>query len=218
MVDALVSGTSGESRGGSSPLLGTSHFSAVLILCAIPAAPHPITARAKMTDAHREASLAELGRPHLLGSSCMAYHVLEDGRLGRPSGNVHLGGTHAEDARHFRYSRHWWWPGSALPRQCRPSRPSMTFFITSVGKGNGADLGGLDGADAHCLALAKAAGSTQHQLARLPEHDRAGRRRRCQRARPHRQGPVAERQGHGGGQERGRPALGLQTTSPSRRR
>jgi len=36
---------------------------------------------------------------------------------------------------------------------------SMTFFVTSVGKGNGADLGGLEGADAHCLALAKAAGS-----------------------------------------------------------
>ena len=37
----------------------------------------------------------------------------------------------------------------------------MTFFVTSVGKGNGADLGGLEGADAHCLALAKAAGSTR---------------------------------------------------------
>jgi hypothetical protein len=36
----------------------------------------------------------------------------------------------------------------------------MTFFISSTGKGNGADLGGLDGADAHCQALAKAAGST----------------------------------------------------------
>src|SRR5689334_2799094 len=35
----------------------------------------------------------------------------------------------------------------------------MTFFVTSVGKGNGADLGGLDGADAHCVALAKAAGA-----------------------------------------------------------
>ena len=35
----------------------------------------------------------------------------------------------------------------------------MTFFVTSVGKGNGADLGGLEGADAHCRALAKAAGS-----------------------------------------------------------
>jgi hypothetical protein len=30
---------------------------------------------------------------------------------------------------------------------------SMTFFVTSVGKGNGADLGGLEGADAHCAAL-----------------------------------------------------------------
>jgi len=38
---------------------------------------------------------------------------------------------------------------------------SMTFFVTSVGKGNGADLGGLEGADAHCAALVRAAGSTQ---------------------------------------------------------
>ncbi len=37
----------------------------------------------------------------------------------------------------------------------------MTFFVTSVGKGKGADLGGLEGADAHCLALAKAVGSKQ---------------------------------------------------------
>lgn len=35
----------------------------------------------------------------------------------------------------------------------------MTFFVTSVGKGKGADLGGLEGADAHCQALAEAAGS-----------------------------------------------------------
>ena len=35
----------------------------------------------------------------------------------------------------------------------------MTFFVTSVGKGNGADYGGLEGADAHCQSLAKAAGS-----------------------------------------------------------
>jgi hypothetical protein len=36
---------------------------------------------------------------------------------------------------------------------------AMTFFVTSVGEGNGADLGGLAGADAHCQALARAAGS-----------------------------------------------------------
>ena len=36
---------------------------------------------------------------------------------------------------------------------------SMTFFITSVGPGKGADLGGLNGADAHCQQLAQAAGA-----------------------------------------------------------
>ncbi len=36
----------------------------------------------------------------------------------------------------------------------------MSFFITSVNPGQGADLGGLEGADAHCASLAKAAGST----------------------------------------------------------
>jgi hypothetical protein len=37
---------------------------------------------------------------------------------------------------------------------------TMSFFITSVGPGDGANLGGLDGADVHCQALAEAAGST----------------------------------------------------------
>ena len=37
---------------------------------------------------------------------------------------------------------------------------SMGFFITSVGIGNGANLGGVEGADAHCAKLAAAAGST----------------------------------------------------------
>jgi hypothetical protein len=35
----------------------------------------------------------------------------------------------------------------------------MTFFITSVGSGKGADLGGLAGADKHCQALAQAVGA-----------------------------------------------------------
>ncbi len=35
----------------------------------------------------------------------------------------------------------------------------MGFFVTSVGVGNGGDLGGLEGADAHCQALAEAAGA-----------------------------------------------------------
>ena len=38
--------------------------------------------------------------------------------------------------------------------------PPMSFFITSVGIGDGANLGGLAGADAHCQKLATAAGST----------------------------------------------------------
>jgi hypothetical protein len=41
-----------------------------------------------------------------------------------------------------------------------PPDTSMSFFITSVGLGDGANLGGLAGADAHCQALAEAAGST----------------------------------------------------------
>ena len=41
--------------------------------------------------------------------------------------------------------------------QAQPA--SMTFFVTSVGSGNGADLGGLAGADAHCQELAQAVGA-----------------------------------------------------------
>ena len=37
---------------------------------------------------------------------------------------------------------------------------SMSFFLTSAGSGDGADLGGLAGADAHCSALASSAGVT----------------------------------------------------------
>jgi len=31
-----------------------------------------------------------------------------------------------------------------------PGPKTMSFFVTSVGSGNGADLGGLAGADRHC--------------------------------------------------------------------
>src|SRR6185312_16052841 len=37
--------------------------------------------------------------------------------------------------------------------------PPMSFFITSVGKGDGANLGGLAGADAYCQTLATAVGA-----------------------------------------------------------
>lgn len=36
--------------------------------------------------------------------------------------------------------------------------PEMSFFLTSTGPGHGADLGGLEGADAHCAHLAHAVG------------------------------------------------------------
>jgi len=38
-------------------------------------------------------------------------------------------------------------------------KTNLGFFITSVGSGKGADLGGLEGADKHCQALAQAAGA-----------------------------------------------------------
>ena len=41
-----------------------------------------------------------------------------------------------------------------------PQQP-MSFFVTSEPIGNGGDLGGLAGADAHCQKLATAAGSTK---------------------------------------------------------
>jgi hypothetical protein len=41
------------------------------------------------------------------------------------------------------------------PAQQQP----MSFFVTSVGLGNGANLGGLAGADRHCQTLAAAAGA-----------------------------------------------------------
>ena len=45
--------------------------------------------------------------------------------------------------------------------QGQPKQPPqpMSFFVTSAGVGNGADLGGLAGADAHCQKLAEASGA-----------------------------------------------------------
>jgi hypothetical protein len=52
--------------------------------------------------------------------------------------------------------------GCATPPGGAPMAPAsgpMSFFVTSVGSGKGADLGGLAGADAHCQKLAIAAGA-----------------------------------------------------------
>ncbi len=48
---------------------------------------------------------------------------------------------------------------SIVAQQRNEEPPEMGFFVTSVGLGDGADLGGLEGADAHCQALADAAGA-----------------------------------------------------------
>ena len=46
--------------------------------------------------------------------------------------------------------------GAALAQD---ADPRMSFFLTSAGPGNGANLGGLAGADRHCQALAASVGS-----------------------------------------------------------
>lgn len=46
---------------------------------------------------------------------------------------------------------------SSLPALAQGSQ--VSFFLTSVGSGDGANLGGLAGADQHCQALAQAAGA-----------------------------------------------------------
>ena len=50
--------------------------------------------------------------------------------------------------------------GSYIALAQQPAAPPqpMSFFVTSVSKGDGANYGGLAGADAHCQMLAQAAG------------------------------------------------------------
>ena len=58
------------------------------------------------------------------------------------------------------------------PPQLQPE--NMSFFVTSAGKGDGATLGGLDGADAHCQILASAAGSKKTWRAYLSTQAEGG--------------------------------------------
>jgi len=48
-------------------------------------------------------------------------------------------------------------PGGAAPGRGGPAGPA-SFFITSVGKGDGANYGGLAGADAYCAQMAQGGG------------------------------------------------------------
>jgi hypothetical protein len=47
----------------------------------------------------------------------------------------------------------------AVPVSVQAQPANMSFFVTSVGGGMGADLGGLSGADKHCQQLAASAGA-----------------------------------------------------------
>jgi hypothetical protein len=49
-------------------------------------------------------------------------------------------------------------PAGQPPAPPQPPQQPMTFFVTSAGPGNGANLGGLAGADRQCQTLAAAAG------------------------------------------------------------
>ena len=49
-----------------------------------------------------------------------------------------------------------------LSGAAQAQQSNMTFFLTSAGPGKGGDLGGVEGADRHCQALAQAAGAGSH--------------------------------------------------------
>ncbi len=53
--------------------------------------------------------------------------------------------------------------GSGVATAQAPAEtPPMTFFLASVGSGEGANLGGIAGADAHCQMLADGRGAGDH--------------------------------------------------------
>ena len=108
--------------------------------------------------------------------------------------------------------------GLGRPRRVQAQQSNMTFFVTSVGKGNGADLGGLDGADAHCQALAKAAGSKltnwRAYLSTTAPGGDAGVNARDRIGK----GPWQQRQGRRWWPRAWTTCTRTQTTSPSRRR
>ena len=51
--------------------------------------------------------------------------------------------------------------GAGMNSAAAAGPADMSFFVTSLGNGKGANFGGLDGADAHCTGLAKIAGSAK---------------------------------------------------------
>src|ERR1700723_1833779 len=81
----------------------------------------------------RNSTIFAVGALFVLGGACLVFGQA-------PGGQAAGGGA----------------PGAQQPRM------PMSFFVTSVGNGDGANLGGLAGADAHCQALASAVGAGGH--------------------------------------------------------
>ena len=78
----------------------------------------------------------------------------------------------------------------AIPR-AEVQDTTLGFFITSAGSGNGANLGGLAGADKHCQTLAAAVGQGTGKTWRAYlSADAAGRPAGGQRQRSDRTGPL----------------------------
>ena len=77
-------------------------------------------------------------------------------------------------------------PDPGMPESDDIPSSLMTFFVTSEPIGDGGNLGGLEGADAHCQSLAAAVGQGHKDLARLSQHAGTPRPAGGKRPRPHR--------------------------------
>ena len=98
------------------------------------------------------------------------------------------------------------------PAQNQAPPQPMSFFVTSVGTGEGANLGGLAGADATVKRSLQQRTRRCH-LARLPQHPGIRRPTRGQRSGPHRDRPLVQLQ-----RPAGRPECGHCTaTHPNKR-
>jgi len=92
-------------------------------------------------------------------SSCPDYT-----RLAAGSGRVTLGGGLNKATRGYSMNTRFVLTAAiaalaSTQAWSQEAHPDMSFFITSEGPGNGADLGGLEGADEHCTQLAEAVGA-----------------------------------------------------------
>ena len=95
---------------------------------------------------------------------------------------------------------------SACSSMGQSNSTSMSFFVTSAGSGNGADLGGLAGADRHCQALASAAGAGKPTWRAYLSTTAAGGEPAINARDRIGNGPLVQRQGRVDRQERRRTA------------